>query len=234
MKRPRLTFIVAALVFLLGVVMFVMNIVKAKPVALINPTEIANFREAGALVLERLREEIKTANVFVLGTHPLITNGDSVWDGFVTRAEMDALLKPGLVASHNGLPSLPAKLGGERQIFYWPEDQTKMAEWIQTFTPTFFLTTSFQSHPRAQGGLASAFPENPNVIYITEAPFYVNPTQLNASGAKCKYRSLFPEDLLRCASEQVSLKFFRKKLDPNKRWMAMERHGLRNIMVFLY
>lgn len=234
MRRSKLLFTVAAVIFLLGIVMFVVNVVKAKPVALINPTEINNFREAGALILERLREEVKATSVFILGSHPLIPDGESVWDGFITRAEADGILKPSLIAAHNGLKNLPPSLGGERKIFYWPQDQIRLSEWAKTFVPTFFLTTSFQSHPREVDGLRSAFPNDPNIMYITQAPLYVNAEQLAAVNQKCKYRSLEPNDLLYCASEQASLKFFRKKLNPGKHWIVMERHGMRSIVVFLY
>lgn len=233
MKRSQLLFVITAVVFLLGIVMFVMNIVKAKPVALINPTEISNFREAGALVLERLREEVKGAKVFVLGIHPLIIDGESVWNGFVVRGEVDGILKTGLIAAHNGLKNLPAFLGGERKIFYWPEDQAKLVEWSKPFPQSVFITTSFQSHPRVKEGLFSAFPNDPNVLFITQAPLYASPEELAAVGKKCKYRSTEPTDLLYCASEQASLKFFRKKLDPNKHWIVMERHGMHNVVVFL-
>lgn len=234
MRRQRLTFTVAATLFLLAVVGFVLNVVKAKPVALINPTEIANFKEAGSLVLERLREEIAQKSTFVFGSYPLITDGDQVLEGIIGRGKADGLITQFVDATHNGLRPLPPKLGGERKIFYWPEDQTKLVEWIQPPQKIFFQTTSFQSHPRGTNGLALAFPNVQNILYLTEAPLYLNEQQLAASGQKCNPQSTSAMDLLFCASEQVSRKFFRKKLNTEKHWVVMERHGLNSVLIFLY
>lgn len=233
MRRPRLTFTVAATLFLLAVVAFVLNVVKAKPVALINPTEIANFKEAGSLVFERLREEIAQTPAIVFGSYPLIPDGDQVLEGLIGRGKADGLITEFTDAAHNGVRVLPPALGGERKIFYWPEDQTKLVEWIQLPQKIFFQTTSYQSHPRAMGSLALAFPNRTDVMYFTEAPLYLNEQQLAGANHKCDPKSTVATDLLFCASEQVSRKFFRKKLDPNKHWVVMERHGLRSILVYL-
>lgn len=234
MRRPRLAFTVAATLFLIAVVVFVLNVVKAKPVALINPTEIANFKEAGSLVFERLREEIGMTSVFVFGNNPLIPGSEQVLDGLIARGKGDGIIQDFVVATHNGLPELPANLGGERKNFYWPADQMKLVEWIRPPIKTFFLTTSFQSHPRIADSLSKAFEGLPNILYLTEAQFYVNAEQLASSGQKCDPQSTAPTNILFCATEQVSQKFFRKKLDPKKHWVVMERHGLQSIIIFLY
>ncbi len=233
MRRQKLTFTVAATLFLLAVVAFVLNVVKAKPVALINPTEIANFKEAGSLVLERLREEIAQKSAFVFGSYPLIADGEQVLEGVLGRGRADGIVTKFTNATHNGLRDISLNLGGKRKIFYWPEDQTKLVEWIQPPQKIFFQTTSFQSHPRATGSLALAFPNVPNILYLTEAPLYVNEQELEATGQKCDPKSTAPTDLLFCASEQVSRKFFRKKLNPDKHWIVMERHGLNSVLIFL-
>ncbi len=206
-----------------------------------NPTSFERFEQVGIVTYKRLRQNIRAERVVLIGASVRVNQDDSIWIGFAKAALAD----------------------GQKILLYLPESASSF-DWPKAVVQRIYTSDTFQSEgfgrevkELLQAGhiLVLLAPSNQvshlvtdslsrrldklvghPVLSISSLPFDANPGQPDELLSDCLNASEDKTGELRlgCAAYRVERKFAKKKLDPSKIWGVMERHGLKEYLLFTY
>jgi hypothetical protein len=215
---------------------------KPKPIPQINPTAFDKPEQIGATVYRRLRGQIRREGVLVLGSTPLVQSYDRIWDGFLRAAYEDRvhvevayqlrdLLTPPALSNLR-----PSELGTDEKS-RTPFVQEVLGHYRRGKMVVIHTLSEDASH-LVKGSISrrlSRLPNNP-VVSISIVPFAVTKEGVESLQPPCQ-DSLSQEannQRLACAAKRISEKFLRKHLPTDKYVAAVERHGLKEYLLFVY
>lgn len=214
---------------------------KPKPVALINPTQVDIYEEAGVIAYRRLRQNLKEERVWVLGSNPLISAYPQIWNGFIAAARNDDT-PVDVLYTQRELKDLRDFTGVETKSISLDEDIdsliNEIKEHIYNKKRVLVQTVLNESSHMIEGAfiykLESAL-ERP-VISFNLLPMAVNREEMDVLQPTCPEGLSVLEGLdpLGCAAANISRKFLRKRLSAKKLWVAMEKHGLKEVLLFIH
>src|SRR4051812_31508713 len=98
----RWMWIVASIFISTGVYFTIRYGLRPKPIPVLNVTEFANAQEIGAVIYRRLRQEIRTEHILLLGSTPKLPGYADIRAGLLKTASADSL-KISVVLQREGL-----------------------------------------------------------------------------------------------------------------------------------
>lgn len=212
-----------------------------KPVPMMSLTQFTSSEDLGATVYKRLRQFVRQERVLVLGSSPELNEGLEVWSGFMKSALADKM-KVDVFFQRRNLPAIP-KVGEWELVEFDPSDvlSGKTIEEIKarlqrghlvlvhtsTIEGTHFvkdsLTRKLDQHLRQPVLSISTFP----LVLTPQGESDLQALCLNARDEEGVFK-------LSCAADRAAKKALRRKPDPSKMWALLERHGLKEYLLFIH
>jgi hypothetical protein len=236
---PKWIAVALALTLSLGVYFSIRYGLRPKPIPQLNPTVFENAEQIGAIAYRALRAQLHTERVVVLGSTLSVKGYESVWNGFVKAAIADRI-RIDVVFQRVDL-ALPAALANEVIRPVTIEDLTK-AEFVTEVQSAYqrgqlalihiLSTESTHLLPNTVTRKLQALPNLP-VVSISMLPMAVRQEDLEQIHCVDPNGDSSNEDRLGCAASRISRRYLRKRL-PHDKWVAaIERHGLKEYLLFV-
>ncbi|MGE4130192.1 MAG: hypothetical protein AB7F86_01065 [Bdellovibrionales bacterium] len=214
---------------------------RPKPIPVLNPTKFENLQQIGIVIYNRLRQNIRAERIVLLGSSEDVKNYTEVWTGLIEAARAD---KENIVlVVREGMAPLPKFPGVETltfndQLISSSELFTEVTKrlkrkqlvilhgWTRETTHLVADSLSQRLDPVIHQPLLAISTMR---LAVDQAEVDdLQPQCLDASPGANEYQKLL------CASFKVARKFLKKHLDPEKIWGVMERHGLKEYLVFVH
>lgn len=231
-----LWFLVAALIST-GVYFTIRYGLRPKPIPVMNPTEFANLEQIGAVVYKRLRHDIRAERIVLLGSAQDISDDFKIWEGFLKAAAAD---KEKVVFFPRGhIPTVTENAGWETVPFSeTPEKGNQLAQIEARVKAGQLIVVHGQTNEVSHlinGSLSRQIDravQHP-VLSISSLRLALKQEDRDSLATKCLDATEDGENKLSCAGQKVARKYLRKNLDPTKIWAVMERHGLKEYLIFV-
>lgn len=237
----RIVWIVIAVVSSVGVYFTIRYGLRPKPIPILNPTHFENPEQIGAVIYRRLRQNLRSERLLVIGSKKDLAQSAEIWNGFLKTAMADKMKIDQFYQWPNlALPTSASQL----QTVYLQEadlaneDLLKnIHQSIQRGSVVIVHVPTEEATHLVKGSLTRKLEQLPNipVFSISIVPWSINAEGTKALAEECTQPDS-PDRLdlqLQCAVYRLSRKFLRKKLDPSKSWAAAERHGLKEYLLFI-
>jgi hypothetical protein len=196
---------------------------RPKPIPVMNPTQFENPEQIGVVVYKRLRQNVRADRVIVLGASPGMEEDNLIWLGFEKAASAD----------RETVMVMPLKEVTDREAFFAKIQEAVKARKLVLLTG---LTTEV-SHlvPNSFTKELEEHRKHPILsisiqrLAVTTPEYDDVQTQcLDATKEETGYQRL------ECAAQRVARKYLKRKLEPNLLWGVMERHGLKEYLLFVH
>lgn len=188
-----------------------------------NPTQFENPEQIGIVVYKRLRQNVRADMLVLLGSSNGAQEEDAkVWDGFEKAAAAD---REATVSFKSG--DFPDK----EQLFKKVDDELKARKLviIRGLTPevSHFAENSLSRQLDSQR-------KHP-VLAISIQRLAINKADADDLQTQClDTESESGHRKLDCAAQKVARKYLKRKLEADKLWAVVERHGLKEYLVFIH
>lgn len=238
----RWIWFVAALFISTSVYFTIRYGLRPKPIPVLNPTEFESSDQIGAVVYKRLRQEIRAERVILLGSSADLANYQDVWTGLLKTALVDGL-KIDVFFQREGLLQ-PEHVGAWEEIPF-------TEAMVQNGALAAQVTARMQvGHLVVVHGLTSEISHLMKdslsraldrvslrpVLAISILSLTLKPEEIDTLKAQCLDPSSEHDGKTRmgCAEVRVENALLKKKLTPGKIWAVMERHGLKEYLIFIH
>lgn len=213
---------------------------RPKPIPVMKPSEFASTQEIGAVVYKRLRQEIRAERVLILGSSPALQGYSEVWSGILKSALADQVKIP-ILFQREGLE--PAQPEGPMEVVTFNERMLHSGELLALVKAqmgsgrlvVIHSTTNEVSHlikDSLSRGL-DAISKHP-VLSISTLALSLRPEEIESLQTECLNNEPEGRIKLECVEVRVSRIMLKKKLSPEKFWAVMERHGLKEYLIFIH
>lgn len=214
---------------------------RPKPIPVMNPTSFERREQIGIVVYKRLRQNIRSERLVLLGGSMDVNGNAEVWSGLLQAAAAD---KERIVvfSPDKELPLAPSE---QVEIVPYTEEAFMSGELVQ------------QAHQRLESGrlviLIATTPQVSHlvshslsqqldhkmghpVLSVSSLKFVLDDEALSEMEPECLEPSAEKDAVRRlsCAASRVSRKYSKKKLAADKIWAVMERHGLKEYLIFIH
>ena len=205
-----------------------------------KPTEFANTQEIGAVVYKRLRQEIRAERVLILGSSIHFQSYADVWSGLLKSALADQV-KVAVLFQREGLELAP--MDAAIEVITFNERMLHSGELLAQVKAlmasgqlvVIHAATDEVSHlikDSLSRGL-DAVSQHP-VLSISTLNLSLRPEDIDTLQTGCMNSADDSRLKLECAEVRVSRIMLKKKLNPNLFWAVMERHGLKEYLIFIH
>lgn len=236
MKR-WIWFIVAALVST-GVYFTIRYGLRPKPIPVMNPTEFANLEQIGVVIYKRLRPDIRSERLVILGSTQDIPQDEQLWSGFLKAALADK--EKMVLFMREGVPAMTQAPELESISFSDADIQSgeflnKVKERIKSGQLIVVHGFTREVSHLVDGSLSRQLEKVAKhpVLSLSSMRFALKQEDRDSLQTQCLATESTGETRLACAGQKVARKYVRKNLDPSKIWGVMERHGLKEYLVFV-
>lgn len=227
----RWIWIVAALAISTGVYFTIRYGLRPKPIPVLNPTEFDDFEQIGSVIYKRLRHDIRAERLVVLGSTGEVPDDQRVWLGFLKAATADK--EKTVLLAHD---TTPFEHSGPWETALLADDaldqikaRVKAGQLIVIHAPTREASHLVDgSLPRKLDRVLRR-----PVLSLATLRFALRGEDRDSLQTQCLDVTDSGEFRLACAAQRVARKYARRGLDPSKIWAVMERHGLKEYLVFL-
>lgn len=213
---------------------------RPKPIPVMKPSEFASTQEIGAVVYKRLRQEIRAERVLILGSTPELQGYADVWSGIIKSALADQVNIP-ILFQHEGLQ--PAQSEGGMEVVTFNDHMVQSGELLNLVKSrmgpgklvVIHSTTNEVSH-LIKGSLSRGLDtvsKHP-VLAISTLALSLRPEEIENLQTECLNQEPDGRIKLQCVEVRVSRIMLKKKLSPDKFWAVMERHGLKEYLIFIH
>lgn len=211
---------------------------RPKPIPVMNATEFAESAQIGAVIYKRLRQEIRAEKVILLGSTPDLADYEQVWAGLLKTALADQLKIP-VLFQHESL-KVPA-VGDAIEVIPYSNYMLQSGELvalIQKRIASGALVVVHDSTPEVshlmKASLSRALDTAVGhpVLSLSSLGLSLKPEEVQVLGTQCL--SAQPNMRIECAEWRISKILVKKSLAPEKLWAVMERHGLKEYLVFIH
>jgi len=195
---------------------------RPKPIPVMNPTHFETAEQIGDMVYKRLRQNVRSDRMVLLGSAPGSEEDAQVWDGFARAAAADK----------ENVEMLYLKDVTDKEAFFKRLQESIKAKklvLVQGLTPevSHLVADSWSRQLDRQR-------KHP-VLSVSVLRLAINPEEYDDVQTQC----LDPNDesgqkRLECAAQRVARKYLKRKLAPEKTWAVMERHGLKEYLLFIH
>lgn len=215
---------------------------QPKPIPILNPTDFAQLDQIGAVTYRALREPVRAERIMLIGSSQELKDDHEVWIGFIKAAVSDH--EKIVFYSRAGLPSAPSNPAWESKTF--DESSVQSGEFLNDVRKQLkagqiilvhddtLEVTHLVRHSLSRE--LERMVQHP-VLSISTLPFALGSQEADSLQTQCLETGddgHQNERRLACAAQKVSRKFQRKHLDPSKIWAVIERHGLKEYLIFIH
>lgn len=195
---------------------------RPKPIPVMNATKFDRSEQIGIVIYKRLRQIVRAERVVLLGSSAGADDDQNVWQGFLKAAVADgeklAIFNPQDVDGLVFIDKIKADIAAKSLVV------------VQGLTPDV-------SHLVA-GSLSKKLEKvvGHPVLSLGSLPFIVRAEDYGDLQSQCldAIENQTPVQRLDCAAQKVARKNLKKKLDPQQIWAVMERHGLKEYLLFIH
>lgn len=196
---------------------------RPKPIPVMNPTAFEAPEQIGIVIYKRLRQNIRAERLLILGTTPGVEDDIEVWNGLVKAAIADGETVDFIALNETGT---------DREAVYKRIHESIKSRKLVVLRGVTTETSHFMKDSWSKE-LDRAM-KHP-VLAISTLRLAVKPEEYDDLQKEC----LDPQEedgqrRLDCAAQKVARKFLKRKLAPDKIWAVMERHGLKEYLVFIH
>lgn len=195
---------------------------RPKPVPVINPTQFETPEQIGVVIYKRLRQNVRADQLVILGSSNGEREEDSkIWDGFTKEATAEG----GRVETIRS-----DEIGDKTALFKKVDEALKAKKFVivRGLTPEVSHLT--------QNSLSRDLDRQRKhpVLSISIMRLAIN--KIDADDLQTQCLSTDDESVrkLDCAAQKVARKYLKRKLEADKLWAVMERHGLKEYLVFVH
>ncbi|MBX3020754.1 MAG: hypothetical protein KF799_03695 [Bdellovibrionales bacterium] len=230
-------FLVAALVST-GVYFTIRYGLRPKPIPVMNPTQFTDLEQIGVVIYKRLRHDIRAERLVVLGTTSDMPQDSKLWTGFFKAAAADKekiVFFPrkdiAQVPEIENLEIIPFDEASVQngQFFKLIQERMKAGQLIIVHGLTNEVSHLINGSLSRQLDRVVQHP----VLSISSLRFALKQEDRDSLQTLCLDTNPTGENKLACAGQKVARKYLRKNLDAAKIWAVMERHGLKEYLVFV-
>lgn len=237
----RSIWIIIAILVSTGVYFTIRYGLRPKPIPVMNPTSFERLEQIGIVTYRRLRQNIRSERVVVLGSSAEVPKSSEVWLGLIEAAAAEKERVVVFPASGQiQVPSVPnvevVKYSEEAHrsgdLVELAHNRMKSGQLVVIIGPTEEVSHLVKSSVTQQIEKAVGHP----VLSISSLKFAVSEQASSELEPQCLEPGT-EKDVVRrlsCAASRVSRKYMKKKLDAEKIWAVMERHGLKEYLVFIH
>lgn len=237
----RLVWIVLAIVLSSSIYFTIRYGLRPKPIPILNPTEFSNPEQIGAVAYRALREVVANEKLIVLGSTADFGPSIDVWNGFLKTAVTDGVNLSKFFEGP-GLPRL-VSVGSAESVALAAEEMVpalllkQISEVAQKGQAVVVHVSASEASHLVPKSLTRQIEQLPNtpVLALSVVPWSFQPEEVERLAEQCAKGAAEKQDDQRiiCARYKLARKFRKKKLDPSKMWAAMERHGLKEYLIFI-
>lgn len=237
----RWIWIIVAILVSTGVYFTIRYGLRPKPIPVMNPTSFERLDQIGIVTYKRLRQNIRSERVVVLGLSAEVAKSSEVWMGLLEAAAAEkerVVVFP--VSGQIQVPAVP-----NVEVIRYSEEAHKSGDLVQlahnrmkggqlvvVIGPTEEVSHLVKNSVTQQLERVVGHP----VLSISTLRFAVSEEASTELEPHC-LEPTAEKDVVRrlsCAASRVSRKYMKKKLAPDKIWAVTERHGLKEYLVFIH
>lgn len=212
---------------------------QPKPIPQLNPTVFDNPEQVGVVTYHALRPTLRQERVLVIGSSEAIKEYDQIWSGFVKAAQADGV-KVDIVFQRDGL-TLPTAVQGIKTEAIHDLASPELLDHIKGTYQRGELALIHVKNVEATHLIADTITRRlqqlPNlpVVSISMLPLAVNEEAFEQLQPHCvdPRSDVQGENRFWCSAARISLHYLRKRLPPEKWVAAIERHGLKEFLLFV-
>jgi hypothetical protein len=239
MQLKRWFWLLASLLISTGVYFTIRYGLRPKAIPVMNATEFAEAPQIGAVIYKRLRQEVRTEHVILLGSTPEFDGYADVWTGLLKTAAADQVQvttlfqREGLKAPElNGLEIIPFNEGmiHSGDFLKLVRQRVQAGKLVVIHAATNEISHLFADSLSHTLDKELEYP----VLAISTLALSLKPEEISALQTRC-LDTVNPSNLrLECAEARVSKVLAKKPSGDGKLWAVMERHGLKEYLVFVH
>ncbi len=241
MRMPKWIWVFLALGISSGIYFSIRYGLRPKPIPQLNPTVFDSPDQIGVVTYRALRASLRAERVLVLGSDTAIQGYQDIWNGFVHAAVADGI-KMDTVFERSDL-QIPEALKTAKVSEVKPEEimsaefTKEIQNAYQSGEMAVIQILNIEATHLTPGTLTRRLQQLPNlpVISISMLPLAVNQQGLDQLEPRCvdPRNDDKPEDRFACAASRISRRYLRKHLPADKWVAAIERHGLKEYLLFI-
>ena len=212
---------------------------RPKPIPVLNPTEFTEAPQIGAVVYKRLRQEIRAEEVMLLGSTSELQDYQEVWAGLLKTALANQV-KVDVIFQREGLQS---PLGDLIEVIPFSEGMIHSGDLVNLVKARMraghlvvihgaTLAVSHLIKDSLSRGIDAAS-QRP-VLSISVLALSLKPEEQDALQTQCLSVETDYNMRIECAEARVGKALLKKKILPGKIWAVMERHGLKEYLIFVH
>ena len=237
----RLFLIVVSISISTGVYYTIRYGLRPKPIPVLNATKFERPEQLGVVIYKRLRTDIRAERVVLLGSSLDVPEDFRVWDGLVKAALADH--EKIVYFERTILPVDPVN----RKYEVIPYDDAavangKLGELVKARQGKGKLILIHGLNREASHLVEQSLVRRLEVLLqhpllaLSILRLAVNATERETLEPACASpgTDLTGQGRLGCAAERVAKQMQRRALDPRNFWSVIERHGLKEYLVFVH
>jgi hypothetical protein len=221
-------FITAGAVVLLSLFLTVRYGIGPRPIPLIKPTAVESIESAGVLVYRRMRQDVRSQQFILAGGLPLFAHFERFWQGFFLGAQNDGAPFAKIVTT-KGMPLFQEASVVKNEVVENPKANSTEKDRV-----LYYLPSTETSHLNANSFSKRLDEQRQSKVSITLHPFLITKQQNLNLGISCDEPDASFLRQLDCLAVRVSQQTYRKKLDPQKNYVALYRFGRSDYIAFWY
>lgn len=216
---------------------------RPKPIPVMNPTKFESLDQIGVVIYKRLHQNIRAERLVVLGSSPNLKDYDHVWAGLLQMALTNKKQKVA-VFNHESLSADWVKKNGLTATSFSSADLDsdslikKLKDMVSKGQLIFVHLPTIESSHLVNHSLSKRLDPvlRQPVLALSTLRFAINQDELDEIQSQCLDTSEDPRGLrrLECAANKVARKFVKKRLSTENIWSVVERHGLKEYLVFIH
>lgn len=195
---------------------------RPKPIPVLNPTHFENAEQIGTSIYKLLRQNVRADHLVLLGSSPGMEEDALIWDGFAKAAAVD----------RESVETIVLKDVTDRAVML-----SQIREWIKAKKLVLVRGLTPEVSHLVKESWSKYFDRELKhpVLSISTMRLAINPEEYDDVQTQC----LDPDDdtglrKLDCAAQKVARKYLKRNLAPEKLWAVMERHGLKEYLLFIH
>jgi hypothetical protein len=196
---------------------------RPKPVPVMNPTQFETPEQIGVVIYKRLRQNVRADQLVILGSSNGEQEEDSkIWDGFDKEASAEGASVETIRMN---------EIGADKDALFKRVDDGLKAKKLVIVRGL----TQEVSHlsPNSLSRDLDRQRKHP-VLSISIMRLAINKADADDLQTQCLNTDEDNGRKLDCAAQKVARKYLKRKLAADKLWAVMERHGLKEYLVFVH
>lgn len=238
-KWQKWLWVVLALVISSSIYLSIRYGLRPKPIPIMKPTSFSSLEEMGVVTYRRLRQQIRSEKVLVLGVELSDPEGQNLWVGLMKAAVADKVTIQDVFVDSRI----------ESSIFFQGFKTTSfVADAPQDLKDTLIkgrrrnglvivLASNQDSSHLRKDSLTKILEKSPlgPIMSLSQMPLILNKEILEEKSESCA--DLDMSDFLsrsECVVYRFSKQHLRRKLSPEKLYGGVERYGLKEYLIFIH